>query len=214
MPIDDHVDMNAGLPGHVDTWSVIKGFVNTMNAVPIDMIYRYLPSFMTIDQVEKMLHALGYRHDIYVDWPDRMVYSRNYNKNRKQLWELEQQQNVIRAGWVLCSFGCQNIQYLHCSCFPVQLKFATTSCIGLDLTVINPINIDFLKTELPKYWALHLPEGIPDSITHIAVMPDASSWENEIETLQLVKKIGFAMKATLDPETHDATLSKITESGL
>ena len=88
------MDINAGLPGHIDTWSVIRSFVNEIHAVPIEMIYRYLPSFMTMDQVEKMLHALGYRHDIYVDWPERMAYSRNYNKNI-QLNILNLQKNNI-----------------------------------------------------------------------------------------------------------------------
>ena len=211
MPINDHVDMNAGLPGHIDTWTAVKNFVNTMNAVPIDMIYRFLPSFVTLDQVEKMLHALGYRHDIYVNWPERMAYNRNYNKSKKQIWELEQQQNVIRAGWVLCSFGYENIQYLHRSCFPVQLKFATKSFIGLDLTVINPLNIEFLQTELPKYWNACLPDGVTDTFTHIAVMPDGSAWQDQSETLERMKRIGFSMKATVIPETHEAILSKIME---
>jgi len=83
---------------------------------------------------------------------------------------------------------------------------------------LETVELSSSMTRLNKstfYWCTSLTDiTIPDSITHIAVMPDASSWENEIEILQLVKKIGFAMKATLDPETHDATLSKITESGL
>lgn len=190
----------------IDTQAEMLKFIRIMQCVPVEMIRKFFPQFIPDTQIKKQLNALALSKAISVDWPEQMVYASYYNPVLKTDLEKRQQNMIIRAGWILCKYGVQKLQYYHTCLSPLQIEYCTSGNIPCDIAVVNPGNISSLMSVLPRWWKNTIAKGCEDSYIHIAVVPNKEGWNGFDDFIDQVSKIGFQMYATVDETTHNVTM--------
>lgn len=202
---------------HVDLCAEIKAFVSEIKVCPIEMILRYLPDYIPEKEIKKALNVLAKAGHIYVDWVPRdlgkgTVYDRTFNKKYLTDMRKKQQEDVILAGWILCHYGLFSLQYFERTKYPTQIVYVTKQNRMGDVTVINPQNIDVMRSLLPITWANAFtsePEG--KQCTHIAIVPSNKKWSGFNDFLEQVHQLGFHLYAIVDPETKEVEISTFND---
>lgn len=181
--------------------------INSLLVCPVELLSRYLTDRITPEKLKRLLNMLSAEGKMYIEWKPKdflnsVVYHPSFRRKNcpSKLWE--EQQNVIRASWILTLYTVLEIRDVIRIGYPSQLRFVTMSNKVMDVTVVNPNNIDAIQITAPKFWN----EGLlvktaQEKYKHIALVPDGTNWNGYKAFMARLKKIGFNAYMTLDPDT-------------
>lgn len=176
----------------------IENFVNKTGAVTKEQIIRFFRVHHK-DTVEWCLERLVCNPRINYSEREKKFFPRVPTIRSKEGAEA-----MDKAIWILAEFGDTRIRDFMAVGYPQSLLIITTDNNVYDITVMNSLNVDVIKTVIPFYRKLNTPgyegengdfEEMPDMINHIALLSSKSLADK-------IRGSYFSCYCTLNPQTH------------
>lgn len=154
----------------------IEQFVAKLGAVSKEQIMRYFRVHHK-DTIEWCLNRLV--RDPKINYSER---EKKYFPRVPTIRTESEAKALEKAIWVLAEFGDTEVEDFMTIGYPQSLMIITTDNVVYDVTVMNSLNVDIIKTVIPFYQKLNTPgkggvdgvpyfEEMPDIINHIALVP-------------------------------------------
>lgn len=178
----------------------IKHFIKQFGLVRKDQLLRFFQD-QNANTVETIINDLFWGNELY-------EYGTSQISTSKALpYDVSIYDDTLTAIDVLCHFRSSEITYLYNTTYPAIVLFQHIDGTVYDITVFPSEQRDWEGTLTIAMRARKaaMVNGIEDIVKHIAVVPDINS-QIMIETLV---EFNYTIFATVDPETHFASLYEL-----
>ena len=177
----------------------IEQFISKLGAVSKEQVLRYFRIHHK-DTVEWCLERL--LRDPKINYSER---EKKYFPRVPTIRTEDEAKALEQAIWVLAEFGDTNVQDFMTIGFPQSLLIITTDNNVYDVTVMNSLNIDVVKTVIPFYRKVNTPgKDSADGEPYFDEMPDIINHIALVSTRDLGKRLPgsyFSCYCTLNPQT-------------